>query len=239
MKKSFWITTLVVGACAVTLSSCLKKSDPQPNNNAYLTVLQASPDAPAMNLFLNNENFFTSVIKYEQWASQRPLVGAPYEMSFREASSGDELASAVTDSLAVGWWYTLIAYDSAASIKAMLFRNTVSTGATTAQALVRFLQLSPDITDPVDLYIDTTRLFATRTFADNRYEPELVEYQGITPGQYDITAINAVTGDTLGAISGQDLTLMNTVFYTFYLRGLTSRTDSAKLELGYLPEGGF
>jgi hypothetical protein len=228
-KVSVFSFVCLLGAGVLTLNSCLKQNNTPPQPTGRISVLQASPDAPSMDLYLNGSKVNTSqVITFASGGSLNQPVGT-YAVSFADAATGDTLMSH-TDSVGNGF-YSLIVYDTGSRRDFMYFPEQFEQATDNSAAYVRFLQLSPNA-GLTDVYVGTSKKYAQRSFADNLPDPTLSEFGTITPGTYSFTALNSSTGDTLATL--QDITLSSGGAYTVFLQGLAGRSDSLGLKLNYM-----
>lgn len=219
MKKNvfvFFLASLCVGGMAF-LSSCLKSSNTPSQPSSAVWVLQASPGSPSLNVYFNTDN--QGAIAYAQGGWTPSIKAGNYGFSFVNSSTGDTV-SQVLDSIQAGSYYSLVLYDTGSMRKVMLFKDQSDQSQGTTDALVNFLQLSPD-SGPVTVNVDSVAAFPQRTFADNVANPDLSKFTGIGQGAHSFTALNA-HGDTLGTLSG--ITLQAGKIYTVFLRGLASHT---------------
>lgn len=222
MKKKvfvFFLASLCVGGMTF-LSSCLKNSSNTPSQpSSAVWVLQASPGSPSLNVYFNTAN--QGAIAYAQGGWTPPVKVGNYNFSFVNSSTGDTV-SQVQDSIQAGSYYSLVLYDTGSMRKVMLFKDQSDQSQGNTDALVNFLQLSPD-SHPVTVNVDSVTVFPQRTFADNVGNPNLSKFTGISQGTHSFTALNASNGDTLGTLS--NVALQAGKIYTVFLRGLASHTS--------------
>jgi|GEM_PF-5619223 hypothetical protein len=229
-KKHLTLYALGIAFCLsslVLLSGCLKGNDsPNGPQNGVVSILQASPGAPPMYLFANENKMTEEPLKYLVRGPLTPSLGN-YVFSVVNFNSGDTLIRHA-DSVKPAY-YSLIIYDTASAMKMMYFADQFDNASDPGgSAYIRFLQLSPDA-EPVDVYFNEEKTYSHRRFADNVANPSLAEFTPITAGKYSFTALNA-QGDTLGSLS--DITLPGQAVFTLFLRGLASHTqDTLGLKL--------
>lgn len=229
MKKthvSFYSLGIVLCLSALTLlSSCLKGDDSPGRQNGVISLLQASPGAPPLYLYGNENKMTTEPLKYLVRGPLTPTVGN-YVFSLVNFNSGDTLVR-LADSVEPAY-HSMIIYDTASAMKIMYFTDQFDNSSDGNSAYIRFLQLSPDA-DPVDVYVNEDKTYSHRLFADNLIEPSLAKFTPIDAGTYSFAALNA-QGDTLGSLSG--ITLSGQAVFTLFLRGLASHSqDTLGLKL--------
>lgn len=233
MKRNVFVLTFVGLACVVAMSSltgCLKNNDNSPNpSSAVISVYQASPGAPLLDLYLNTGKA-GSKLPYDVGGQTSAPVGN-YVISLVNSTTGDTLLQR-QDSLQAAD-YSMIVYDTGSAMKLMFFQDQFAQTTNQGSVYLRFLQLSPDA-GPVNFFIDSTSSAAARSFADNLVDPEKSMFKPVGQGTYTFTATNAITGDTLGHIPAISLVSQSGFIpiFTVFLRGLKSHTqDSLGLKL--------
>ncbi len=231
MKKNVWKLSMIVVALAGTtlFSSCLNSDDDYtPEPQAGLFLLHAAPGIGGTDLYLNTNKPFDQVFKYTYYTS-RGLTPDDYRIAFVSPINGstDTLAAA-SDSLKNRHTYTAVLYDTASAVKLMLFEDRFESAQSSGSAFMRFLQLSPgDLS--VTINIDQDQFTTNRHFADNVAQPDLAQFEPLSYGQYNFTALDA-NGDTLGHVEGEKLVANG--YYTLYLSGYEGATeDSLKIKL--------
>ena len=230
MKKNMFLLSLATLTTVVLLSSCLKHNgDSNSTPSALISVLHAAPGSPSLDFYINSDKITTAPIAYADGGSL-PKPSGNYSFNFVDPISGDTLVHS-QDSLTGGQYYSLIVYDTTAPLKLMFIKDQFESTQDPTASYIRFLQLSPD-NDPVNLYVDSVKAFANRTFADNIQDPGRSKFTTVNAGGHSYTAINAA-GDTLGRLSG--ITLQTGGAYTIYLRGIPAESDSLGVKLDILP----
>jgi len=225
MKKNVCVFSLFSLLCAgglTLLTSCLKQTSTPTQQQARLSVLQASPDAPGMDLYFDGTKMNTSQVIHYASGGVLPQNAGNYSITFTNAETGDTIINH-TDSIAAGGLYSLIVYDTGASRNFMFFADQFGQTQDNTDAFIRFLQLSPD-SGYTDLYVGTTKKYAQRGFADNLQDPSRASFEPISQGSYSFTAVSTTTGDTLGKL--ENITLYGGSAYTLFLQGIAGRTDS-------------
>jgi hypothetical protein len=231
-KKHLTLYSLGMILCLsslVLLSGCLKGDNSSPQQqNGIVSLLQASPGAPPLNLYFNQDKMTDQPIKYLVRGPLQPAIGN-YVFSAVDFNSGDTLVRHA-DSVKPAY-YSMIIYDTPSDMKMMYFADQFdnsSSADASSIAYIRFLQLSPDA-EPVNVYFNKEKKYSHRMFADNLIDPSLAKFTSINAGTYSFAALNA-QGDTLGSIS--DITLPGQAVFTLFLRGLASHTqDTLGLKL--------
>lgn len=229
MKKNMFLLSVVTLSMVTLLSSCLKNnSDSDSKPQAAISVLHAAAGSPSLDFYINSDKITTAPIPYADGGSLQKRAGN-YSFNFVDPTSGDTLAHS-QDSVTSGQFYSLIVYDTTSPLKLMVINDQFESTQDPTASYIRFLQLSPS-NDPVNLYVDSVKAFAGRTFADNLQDPSRSNFVTVSAGNHSYTAINAA-GDTLGRLS--DITLRTNGAYTLYLRGIPGESDSLGVKLDIL-----
>lgn len=230
MQKKVRVFSLLSLVCAgglTLLNSCLKQNNTPQQQQARISVLQASPAAPGMDLYFNGSKMNTSqVINYASGGSLAQNAGN-YSISFTNTNTGDTIVNHM-DSISAGGLYSLIVYDTGSRRDFMFFPDQFAQTQDNSDAFIRFLQLSPD-SSYTDLYMGTEKEYTRRGFADNLQDASLAAFKPVAQGSYTFTAINTTTGDTLGSL--QNVNLYGGSAYTLFLQGIAGRTDSLGVKL--------
>ncbi len=232
MKKNLFAYLLMFLVCAggmTLLNSCLKTNNTPAKPAGVVSVLQAAPGAPAMNLFFNTNNLGS--LSYGGYGATPPQTVGNYTISFVNASTGDTV-SQVHDSIGAAY-YSLILYDTTSPAKAMFFQDQYPQPQSQTDTYVRFLHLSPG-TGAVNVFMDSTELFQGRTFADNLTNTDFSRFSTYSQGYHSFVVLNAANNDTLGKIA--NLPLRAGYAYTVFLQGTSkSSNDSLSVKLNAMP----
>jgi hypothetical protein len=232
-QKNVLTTSLFIAAITgiTFLSGCLKGDDTPTKPQFLISFLQASPDAPDMDLYFNQDKYNSNPIVYKT-RGQIPKETGNYDIKLVNSSTGDTILR-YQDSLKQGY-YSMVVYDTGSSRDLMFFQDQFANQQNQTDMYLRFLHLSPNA-GPVKVITntqtDTAVWYNSRSFADNVGNPDLAKFNVKAEGTYSFTAISLNTGDTLGHI--EDVQLSANLAYTIYLRGVSGSTvDSLGIELG-------
>ena len=214
--------------CLLTLllSSCLKD-----NNNyvappvALVTFIQASPDEPPLNFFLNNNKVNFSPLNYGDALDYfRAYVGVR-TANFNNAFTNSQILSD-TIRLNQNTDYSLFLANKATKPEILLLVDSLSQPAA-GKATVRFVNLSPDA-PAVSLAITGSQVLATN-----------IPYKGHTPflpvagnATYTFEVRQGTTATVLATLP--NITLSNGFVYTIWFHGLaasTSAVDNLKADI--------
>lgn len=231
-KNVLTLSLFITAISGITfLSGCLKGDDTPQKPQFVISFLQASPGAPEMDLYLNQDKYNSNPLVYK---TQGPIQEETddYSIKFVNTSTGDTILR-YQDSLKQGY-YSMVMYDTGSARKLMFFQDQFADQQNQTDMYLRFLHLSPNA-GPVKVMTntktDTAIWYDSRSFADNVGNPDLAKFNVKDEGIYSFTAISLNTGDTLAHI--KDVQLSANLAYTIYLRGISgSGVDSLGIELG-------
>lgn len=232
MKKGIIMSLLVVAGCSIFLTSCLKNN----NNNqpvqpqAGLYVLHASPDAPDVFVYSDSAKLFSQSLSYYHSPGGYLAVDTSWhKIAFLNSSSGDTLAAGTYD-FQDGKLYTAILYDSLDKAKIMRIDDNFSSF-DQSKVNIRFLNLSPDA-PAMDLYLDTTAVYTSRTFADNVENTSYNDVKTLNGGTYDITLKRHSDSTTLKTRAS--ITLTPGYAYTIISAGFVNGTGDQAQQIGII-----
>lgn len=231
MKRN--VITLSLASAAVLLvtglTGCLKsKNNNSTQPGAAVSILQASPSAVAMDLYMNQDKVNSTPMTYPA-AAFKTAKAATYAFSLVNSATGDTIDHR-TDSLESAY-YSLIVCDTGSATTMFLTQDQFQASSSNSGLYLRYLQLSPDA-GPVNFFINTSMASSSRTFADFVTNPDDVIFNGLDAGTYSFTAISANSGDTLATLPNVTISAQSANAFTMMLRGLASHgSDSLGLKL--------
>ena len=106
-------------------SGCLKNDTPQPQLYAGVAIYHSSPDAPDLNIIIDNEVINTAPFKYKNYSSYLEVLEGDRRMRFNNFSNGANLVDAMLN-FELNKSYTLFVINTLANIE--LLRIEDATG---------------------------------------------------------------------------------------------------------------
>lgn len=190
---------------------------------AHVRALHASPDAPAVDIYVNDAKVLSNVT-FRTLSDYLPLDAGTYSVAIKAAGT-DTVVTSLDASVEAGKDYTIAAIGKLASIKLTAF---VDDGMTTADAAkLRVVHLSPD-TGAVDVAL------AGQSPADapvkNLAYPDATGYLSLPAGSYDFVV--RPTGTDTVALSLPGTALAADTNYTVFAVGLSAAGTPADQALG-------
>lgn len=221
-KGIFLAASLLI--ISLSLTSCLDNLDaPELPPAAYVSIFQGSTDAPAMDIFANQNRVNQNPVEYAQVIPYSAFYPGTRDFRFSAFNSATALLEKdfvlKADSV-----YSVFVADKTAGIDAILVKD-IWADPVAEKAQLRFVHLSPD-TDPVYLQISgsTTPLVAGSNFKS------ISDFKELAKGNFTLTVKSSETDETL--IQTGTLELKGNRVYTLILRGLSSEsTGDKKLDL--------
>jgi len=219
ISKGLVVKIGAVCIIALGLSSCIKNHDDTPVQPvALLSVIQASPDEPALNFNLNSARVNASPINYGSGLDYFRAVAGKRTAIFTKNSDGTTVKSD-TMTLSQNVAYTLFLVNKAATPEYLLLNDAI-TQPSSGNANLRFVNLSPD-SGPVDLAVkDGAVLVANKSFKG------FSGFSSLEGKNYTFEIRKAGTTTVLASLTSQNIS--PGFVYSIYFRGLAASTDAAK-----------
>jgi hypothetical protein len=223
-----WMTGLGMACvCSVLLSSCFKN-----DNNvyippaAYVSFIQASPDAPALDFYLNTSKVNSIPINFSNTVDYIKAYTGVRTANFYAAGTMNKIFSD-TVQLNPNVGYSLFLVNTVAHPAVVLLTDSISKPAT-GNASIRFVNVSPDA-PAVDLAIkDSTALISNKAF---KGYSQFMPIKGSKTYTFEVRQHG--TNTVLATLTGAQLNTGS--IYTVWFRGLVNTTtDKQKLSVGLI-----
>ena len=233
-----WSVVTLIG---ISLSSCLKTTEPQPQKpTAYLSIMHLATATPAFSFDVYFDGSKASSNAWQPGAvpvAYSPIAKDVYKIDLKKAGTDSLLTSIpenLYDSLS---FYSVIAYNpsnTSNEVKSMLIEDDFS-GLSLDKTFFRFWHFSPAVAalGPVDLYIDNNKVSSQRSLGDNEFSDYQNIFQATTAGNHSIT-IKLSNRDTTIYQSTSDVSFQSGNAYTLYLMGKPGGEGANKLFVGSL-----
>lgn len=190
-------------------SSCKGKHRVAPSYS-YVRVLHASPDAPGVDIYVNN-NPIARNVTYKSFTQYFPLAGGLYNIKVYPAGTKVNPVIDVNVNIPPRSIFTVAATGMLADIDLTLVPEP-PIGKLPNETFVRVVHLSPN-TPSVDITLPN----GTKLFTDVEYK-EITDYQRVRPGQYEFQARPTGTDNVVLTVPNINLRAGN--IYTVYVVGL-------------------
>jgi LPXTG-motif cell wall-anchored protein len=205
MKRLFVLSAVLVLSLAMA-TSALAQSD-----MARVRVVHASPDAPAVDVWVNGSVAFSNA-PFQGITDYAELAPDSYQVQVTPTGATEPIVIDATLDLAAGTDYTVVAVGQLANIEPLVLVDNNSAPAA-GKAHVRFVHASPDA-PAVDIAVANGGpvLFSNVPFKG------VGDYLPVDAGTYDLEARLAGT-DTV-ALSVPGVSLADGTVYTIFAMGL-------------------
>ena len=219
---------LLLKALALTslgfFASCDSDDDDMPAQQARVMVVHASPDAPAVDVRVNNAVAFSNLSFPSNSAYANVNAGAT-NIKVSAAGTTTNVIDANVN-LAANTSYSVFAVNRLANIGAAVVTDNLTTPAA-GKAHVRFLHLSPDA-PAVDIALQGGAvLFPNRSFNDQNTTASLANFTPVDAGTYDLEVRTA--GSTTAVLPLNDVVFQAGKIYTVFAKGLLAGTGTQAL----------
>lgn len=209
----------------VLLSSCLKDHNNdyiQQQPSALISVINASPDSPPLDFFLDRNQANNYPLKYGHLLDYITAYTGKRVASFYVSGSSQKVASD-TITLNANKYYSLFLSNSVNTPDLLLLKDTLTRPAD-SMAVVRFINLSTNA-PAIDMGIQGGSVLAT----NKAYKT----YTSFIPvkANTSYTFEARQTGTSTVLVSLSNVKLQAGSIYTIWLHGLTGTTDQTRLSL--------
>jgi hypothetical protein len=218
-RRGFLMATGFV-AGSLLLTSCMDDIEsPELPPAAYVSIFQGAPEAPAMDIFANQNRVNQNPLQYTQVLPYSAYYTGNRDFRFSAFNSATALLEKNFE-LKADSVYSVFISDEAEGIDAILVEDTWEEP-TAEKAQLRFVHLSPDA-DEVYLEVSgtTTPLVTESTFKS------VSDFEELSTGNFTLKVKSTETDETL--IQTGTLELKGNRVYTLILRGLKAETTGDK-----------
>lgn len=219
MKKSFLaLTSATLFVSLVLLSSC-KKDEEVTKSYAKVLVTHASPNAPGVDLLVDNSKQNTAALSYPSNTGYLQVEAGTRNIKVNVSGTSTTVINADL-ALSKDQNYSVFAIDSVSKISALVLTDDLTAPAS-GKAHVRFVHLSPNA-PAVDVAVTGGAVvFGNKAFKD---------YTAFTPldaGTYNLEV--RVAGTSTVALPLPGITLQAGKIYTVFAKGFLGGSGSEAL----------
>jgi hypothetical protein len=206
------------------LTSCSKEDDVMAPAMARVMVVHASPNAPAVDVRVNNTVALSNVA-YPANSSYTNINAGSTNFKVSPTGSTNYVIDATVD-LKSNMNYSVFAIDSVAEIKAAVVMDDLTTPAA-GKAHVRFFHFSPNA-PAVDIAVTGGPVvFSNRMFNDQSTNASLSNFTPLDAGTYNLEVRLAGTNTVVLALP--NVTLTAGKIYTVFAKGFAGVTGMQAL----------
>jgi hypothetical protein len=213
---------------AIALSSCLKENKNTSYNPpvALVAVVQASPDQPTLDFFLESTKVNQNPIAYNSGVDYFQANAGKRTLNFYAAGTTTKAFSDTT-TFQANYIYSVFLANKATSPELAILRDSISQP-TTGNASIRFINLSPDAPS-----VDFAAKGASSVITARKAYKGFSSFAPIT-GNTSYTFQVLQTGTNTVLASMPAITLQSGTVYTFWFTGLATpinTTDGLSLNI--------
>jgi len=218
MKKVYLLAMLAILALAVT--SCSDDNNPTaPDANAQVMVVHASPNAPAVDLLVDNM-LAGSGLAFPGNTTYLKVDAGTRNVKVNVAGTSTSVINADLQ-LAANTNYTVFAVDSVSNISTVVLTDDLTAPAS-GKAHVRFVHLSPNAPAVNITLTDGTIVFGNRAFKQS------TDFTPLDAGTYDLQVRDAATNSAV-VLSLNNIALTAGKIYTVFAKGCLGGSGSQAL----------
>lgn len=222
-KKSFIFTATLFLASLVLVSSCNKEDDHNHSDsasNARVLVVHASPDAPGVDLLVDNTKVNSAALTFPNNTGYLQVPSGTRNVKVNAAGTTITVIDANL-ALEKDKNYTVFAVDSLSKISAVVLEDNLAAPAA-GKAHVRFVHLSPNA-PAVDIAVAAT---GTVVFGNKSFK-EATDFTPLDAGTYNLDV--RVAGTSTVALVLPAITLEAGKIYTVFAKGFLTGTGAQEL----------
>ncbi|MCY9026833.1 DUF4397 domain-containing protein [Priestia megaterium] len=201
MKRLF-VMVAVIGFLALSrmlvfAAETPPAADERTAQNAEVRIVHASPDAPAVDIFVDDKALVEGA-KFKDVSNSLPLAAGSHKVEVYEAKTKGTKDSIIEATLVVdgGKSYTVAAVNKAENLELQAFTNNKQ--GTDGKASLRVAHLSPDA--PA---VNVGPKGAAPLFKDLSFK-SISGYQVVNPGSYDLS-VSTADGKEILSLPGTNL----------------------------------
>jgi len=210
---------LAAFAVLFSLASCDDDDDVMEAENARVLVVHASPNAPGVDLLVDNNKVNTSALTYPNNTGYLTVADGNHNIKVNATGTSTTVINADVN-LVKDMNYTVFAYDVVTAIKPLVLMDNLATPAS-GKAHIRFMHLSPGapaVTVGVLNGANFTPLFSNRAFETAATATANQAFIPVDAGTYTVQV--RVAGTDNAVLTVPNVSLQNGKIYTVFARGI-------------------
>lgn len=219
------MSSLILAFSVLVFSACKKDKDP---GKANVMVVHASPDAPGVDLLVDNVKINSSALTFPNNTGYVSVNEGTRNIKVNAAGTSTSVINADVPFTA-NKNYSVFAYKAVAQIGAIVVEDNLATPAV-GKAHIRFFHLSPDAPG-VDVGVlngsTFTPVFSNRSFETQTSAAANAAFTPVDAGTYTFQV--RVAGTATAALTIPGVTLEAGKIYTVFARGFLSGTGDQAL----------
>lgn len=220
MFRKTVLTCMLLAAVSMVMISCSDDDNPVvPTDKATVMVVHASPNAPAVDLLVDN-NVAGSGLAFPNNTAYLSVDAGTRNVKVNVAGTSTTVINADL-SLTANDSYTVFAVDSVSKISTVVLNDNLAAPAA-GKAHVRFVHLSPNA--PA---VNITLTNGTIVFGNNAFK-QATDFTPLDAVTYDLQVRDAATNNTV-VLDLPGIALTNGKIYTVFAKGFLGGTGAQAL----------
>ena len=220
MFRKTVLTFMLLAAVSMVMISCSDDDNPVvPTDKATVMVVHASPNAPAVDLLVDN-NVAGSGLAFPNNTAYLSVDAGTRNVKVNVAGTSTTVINADL-SLTANDSYTVFAVDSVSKISTVVLNDNLAAPAA-GKAHVRFVHLSPNA--PA---VNITLTNGTIVFGNNAFK-QATDFTPLDAVTYDLQVRDAATNNTV-VLDLPGIALTNGKIYTVFAKGFLGGTGAQAL----------
>jgi hypothetical protein len=221
MRLNKLAIAIAVSSMAMSFAGCSKddKATSPQISNAHVLVVHASPDAPGVDLLVDNVKVNSLPLTFPNATGYLPVTAGNRNIKVNASGTSTSVINANLD-LSADISYSIFAIDTLASIAPLVIQDNLGAPAS-GKSHVRFIHLSPNA-PAVDITLtDGTVVFGNKAFS--QYTP----FTPLNAGTYNLQV--RLAGTSTVVLNLPNIVLENGKIYTVFAKGLVGRSGDQAL----------
>jgi hypothetical protein len=221
MRLNKLTIAIAVSVMALAFAGCSKddKSTAPQVSNARVLVVHASPDAPGVDLLVDNVKVNSQPLTFPNNTGYLPVAAGNRNIKVNASGTSTSVINANLD-LAADTSYSIFAIDSLASITALVIHDNLGAPAS-GKSHVRFIHLSPNAPEVDITLTDGTVVFGNKAFG--QYTP----FTPLDAGTYNLQV--RLAGTSTVVLNLPNIVLENGKIYTVFAKGFVGGSNDQAL----------
>ncbi|MGV8878213.1 MAG: DUF4397 domain-containing protein [Sphingobacteriaceae bacterium] len=206
-------------ATSILLTSCLKKTDSEPAQNAALTVINASSGTDSLSFYFDNYLVNKKPLRYTEKIDYFQFYAGNHTLVITKPGSTKQIAGGY-GGFNGGSYYTVFVVATGIDSTKLILKNDSVSNPTTGKAKIRFANLTYDSPE-VNIGIEgQPALFSKAAFK------KVTSFVEITPGTFNFTVQETANASAIKVVK-QNIKIEADKIYTIWTKGLWTSATAA------------
>ena len=210
-----WVFMAIL-SFSIFLTGCMDedKNVITPAPLAYVSIYHAAPDAPGLDILIDNNRINTHPFSYSDFSGYLNFYTGNRNVKINSVNASNALID-TTFNVVDGKAYSIFIINRLSGIETLVVNDSAAVPAT-GMAMVRFVQLAPDA-QALDVAVASEN--GAALFADVPFR-QATDYKEVEAKKYSFELKSAGSSEVL--LEAQDITLRPGGYYTIMTRGFVN-----------------